>query len=288
MTAPEPAQLLITGANGRVGQLLIGAFDQMTEQVVFAHRSASRLTARHAEIRWAPMDGPEPLVKWVSTNGVPQAMLVLAGSTPSTGENMTINIALAEASLSAARLAGIGRIFLASSSGVYGYGSDTAWAEVDPVDPPSPYGKAKREMELACTGTDVCALRIGNVAGADALLTNLSRPLRLDQFKTGAGPMRSYIGPKTLARVVLALARHSGPLPPILNVGTPTPVDMTDLAAAAELPVVRQPAPETAIERLTLDTTLLEKHVEFGDRDSNAATMVAEWRSCQSYQRPAQ
>ena len=284
MTSDPALPLLIVGARGRVGRLLVPAFDALGVAVALSHRGPE---AARGTLIWNPLEGAAALEAFVAAQGKPLAMLVLAGSTPATGADMAVNISVARACVEAARHVGIGRVLLASSSAVYGRGRAEPWHEDDAVAPPSAYGQAKLEMEETCTGRGVCALRVGNVAGADALLTNTvltnsGRPLVIDQFEDGRGPMRSYIGPQSLARVVLALAQTPDPLPPVLNIGTPTPVDMADLARAADLPFIWRPAPASATARLTLDTGRLETLVRFTDREQTAPDMIAQWRACQT------
>jgi UDP-glucose 4-epimerase len=130
-------------------------------------------------------------------------------------------------------------------------------------------------------GLAVCSLRIGNVAGADALLLNAaaSAPHFIDRFASGGGPVRSYIGPVSLARVIAALA-DAPDLPAVLNVAAPAPVAMADLARAAGGDWRWRPAPEGAVERLTLDCTALTRRVHFAPAESTAQEMVAQWRAC--------
>ncbi|MCB1389639.1 MAG: NAD-dependent epimerase/dehydratase family protein [Rhodobacteraceae bacterium] len=263
------SDLLISGAGGRVGSLLRGP---LAGRAILARRGPG------AALDWDPLAGPGALREWCERHGPPAALLQLARGLPE--DRARDDAAIGRATLEAARAAGIGRVLLASSSAVYGRSRADAWGEDEAVDPPSPYGRSKRAMELACAGPGVCCLRIGNVAGADALLTGTRRPVLLDRFADGAGPARNYIGPGTLARVLLALARAPA-LPPLLNLATPRPVDMADLARAAGLPVEWQPAPEGALARVTLDMRRLESLVAFADTDSDPATMVAEWRAAQ-------
>ncbi|MCB1361458.1 MAG: NAD-dependent epimerase/dehydratase family protein [Rhodobacter sp.] len=269
MSHPPPP-LLIAGANGRVGRLLrragLGAH--------WAQRGPG------ADLDWPVLDGPGPLLDWCARHGRPRALLLLAGVTPGADAVFDRNRALGLAALEAAHRAGIGRVLLASSSAVYGRSNAAPWPEDAACDPPSAYGQAKLAMEQACAAPGVTMLRIGNVAGADALLTNPRRPLLLDRFADGAGPVRSYIGPQSLARVLEALVRAPA-LPPVLNVGAPRPVDMADLAQAAGLPLERRPAPPDAIARLTLATGRLETLVRFADTDSAAPGLIAQWRACQ-------
>jgi len=284
-----PYDLVVAGASGRVGMLLARAWEQSGARVLVQRRSSVALTRSLAELRWAPLEGGGPLRDWVEARSKPRAMLVLAGATPGTGRDLALNRPLAEACLRAAELAGIGRVLVASSSAVYGGGRDRPWCESDPVQPASAYGKAKADMEAACEvwrarGLEVTCLRIGNVAGADALLLNAgsAAPLTIDRFGDGSGPVRSYIGPVSLARVVLALATFAKPLPDVLNIAAPTPVAMADLATAAGLDWRWQPAPSTAVARFTLDCRALAARVPFGDTESTASEIAEQWRECRT------
>ncbi|GAB4264200.1 MAG: NAD(P)-dependent oxidoreductase [Pararhodobacter sp.] len=271
------AELLIVGANSRIGRLLQPVL--AGAPVVASSRTGRVRGGALPAFAWSPLDGPEALLRQVDAGGAPRAMLVLAGTTPSTGTDMTLNVALARACTAAAREAGIRRVLLASSSAVYGAGRAVPWSEDDACAPRGGYGQAKLEAERATAGPGVCALRIGNVAGADALLTNPARPLILDRFDDGGTPMRSYIGPASLARVFRALAVAPA-LPPVLNIGAPTPVSMDALARAADLPVTLREAPPTAIQHLVLDCTRLESLVPFDHSESTPEALVAQWRAC--------
>lgn len=97
------------------------------------------------------------------------------------------------------------------------------------------------------TGTALCILRLGNVAGADMLgsVVASGRRVVLDRFADGQGPVRSYIGPGMLARTVEALARRvrTGEiLPKVLNTAGQAPVAMADILTAAALPFDWRPA----------------------------------------------
>lgn len=285
--------LIVTGASGRVGRLLAAAWADSQASVVLQRRGAEALWAgAHSgalrEMRWAPLEGDAPLRDWCARHGAPRAMLVLAGAVPAGGHDLSLNRALAEACLRAAQAAGIGRVLVASSSAVYGGGRAQPWHESDEVRPMSPYGLAKSLMETACipwraAGLEVCCLRIGNVAGADALLLNADKqPLHIDRFADGSGPLRSYIGPESMARAVLALARLPGPLPDILNFAAPQPVAMPDLAMAAGLDWRWNPAPRSAVARFMLDCRALAALVPFSDTESTAASIVNQWESCRA------
>lgn len=293
-TRQNAIDLIVTGASGRVGRLLTRAWMASGARVALQRRASLALTPSLPELRWAPMEGAAALCDWAAIHGAPRAMLVLAGATPGTGRDLSLNLALAEACLEGARQAGIGRVLVASSSAVYGGGRDAPWHESDPAEPTTPYGLAKLTMEAACMrartqgldtqGLEVCCLRIGNVAGADALLLNaaLDKPLAIDCFADGAGPLRSYIGPHTLARVLLALAVTPASLPQVLNIAAPAPVAMADLASAAGLAWGWQPAPPTAVQRVTLDCRALARLAPFDVTESTAAGIAAQWMDCRN------
>lgn len=271
MTAPP----LILGITGRVGRLIRPA---LPDGVRVAQRGPG------PGLAWDLAAGPRPLLDLAARDGPPAALVVLAGVTPATGADMAANVGLARAALAAARQAGVRRVLLASSSAVYGGPRPEPWREEDPAQPRSAYGAAKLAMEEAArpfrdAGLEVSALRIGNVAGADALLLNAPGPVRIDRFADGGGPVRSYIGPATLARVLTALCGLS--LPPVLNLAAPRPVAMADLARAADLRWSWTPAPPAAAQHFTLACDRLAQAVPFADTDSAPAAMIAQWRACQ-------
>lgn len=278
---------LLTGATGRVGRMLARHWREAPPagaEVLLQSRES-----RPGTVGWDILRQPLP----AAAGGI-SVLIAFAGVTPGPGADPAVNAALAEATLAAAHGAGVRRVLLTSSSAVYGARDGGApFAETDPLAPLNPYGEAKRAMEAAVApwrerGLEVCCLRIGNVAGADALLLNAAKagpegaPLRIDRFASGGGPLRSYVGPATLARIVERLARTGGPLPDVLNIGAPAPVAMADLAAQAHRAGLGpgwdwQPAPASAVERITLDTARLSALYSFGPADSSPAEMVRQW-----------
>ena len=279
--------ILLTGASGRVGRMLCACWTDAVPGLALVPQY--RGTGPPGTVQWDPLEGPGPLLAHVAEAGRPLAIVALAGVTPGPGRDLRLNRTLAEATLDAAVRAGVRRVLLASSSAVYGAGDGTPFAEEAARVPVNAYGAAKQEMEAACApwrarGLDICALRIGNVAGADALLLNVARAgpgaaVVIDQFADGGGPVRSYIGPVTLAAVLATLCRHPGPLPGALNIASPEPVAMMALAGAAGAPIKTRPAPQEAHQRITLDCGRLAGLHRFAPGDSAAAEMVRQWRA---------
>lgn len=236
-------------------------------------------------MQWDILTGPVP--------EIPRKAIVLhlAGVVRGDSAALAANTSLALRVCNAARSAGAKHLFIASSAAVYGRGG-CDHAETDVPYPVSDYGRAKMMMEDAViqwqrgAGPDapgVTCLRIGNVVGADALFgQRVAGPLtRLDQGAGfGAGPIRSYIGPRALGFVLAQLlcrADRGSALPDILNVAAPQPVAMAELLAAAERDFSFEPAGENVIEKVSLSTARLAALVT--ERTQSPAEMIADWQS---------
>ena len=233
---------------------------------------------------WDPREGSAPLRNYMQTHGQFDVILMFGGITPAFGRVMTGNADLAKTVLRACASVGIPRVLMASSSAVYGTTQDTPYTERDTLVPSSDYGRDKIEMEQVCAsfrreGIDICCLRIGNVAGADALLLNAFDPkkklsMTLDKFENDRGPLRTYIGPASLARALETLALHPNSLPETLNIGLPEPVFMDDLLKAAKIPFNFIRAREIAKQYICLDCSVLSSLHEFDAAEKTATSIV--------------
>ena len=276
------------GASGRVGRLIVSAWsnrDSPWRTVPLQYRRPQTLF-HSRNIPWDVADGPDELLKWMDRFGSLETLIVMAGVTPATSSDMTLNTVIAKAYLDAARVAGIKRVLLASSSAVYGFGDGLPMSEAHSCAPVNTYGKSKLDMEAmarnvaADTNLEICCLRIGNIAGADALLLNGSKatpetPLIIDRFPDGAGPLRSYIGPTQAGDILAQLACHQGTLPHVLNLAGTAPIHMEELAIAAALPWRYETAPQTARQLITLDCSVLATLIDMprGTHDAKAITL---------------
>ena len=239
------------------------------------------------DLLWSPLDGPQPLLDWINLHGPIKGMFMFAGVTPGIGVDLTLNIKIAEACLNAATAAGIKHVLIASSSAVYGAGYGVPLIEEAQLAPVNEYGRSKMKMEAACSpfrdaGLSVSCLRIGNVAGADALLRNafpatLDSPVSLDHFSDGHGPVRSYIGPVTLARILESFSLSINELPTTINVSAPQAVTMESLLVAISAPWLPVAAPPSAVQNITLDCTQLSSFHLFEDSASLPQTIVNEY-----------
>lgn len=281
--------IVLVGSTGKLGRLVKSAWCKATT-MPFRPVFQTRQTNSADAFFWQPLEQQSGLESLVRTHGHVDAIISLAGIVPaSSGQPLEMDRRIANAVMAAAAEAGISRVLISSSSAIYGVGRNRGHAEDDDPRPISPYGLSKCETEQDCAtwrqrGLEVCALRIGNVAGADALLTNSARassesPILIDRFADGHGPLRSYIGPRRFADVLLGLATMATPLPSIVNVAAPLPVRMEDLAECAQLPWQWQPAPTTAHQSITLDCALLASLLPNAREPQDPLHIIKDWAS---------
>lgn len=267
-------RILVMGATGRIGTILRAVWP--AGQGVWQARRALR-----GGVVCDPLSEPDALA---STAQGCDAVLCLAGVTPGAaarGADFDANSALALAAVRTGAATGA-RVLLASSAAVYGNRPGLLGEETPPA-PVSDYGRAKVAMERnaaelgARLGVAVTSLRIGNIAGSDAILGGWRPGFALDVFADGTTPRRSYIGPLTLARVLGDLAGATA-LPGVLNVAAPGAVAMGALLEAAGLGWSPRPAPAGAIPAVELDTAALARLVSLDAGCGLPETLVAEWR----------
>ena len=262
---------LILGGSGRVGRMLAALWPRDLAPALWQRRAkADPIFAD--DLIWDILDTPAPdLPRPVC------AVIVLAGVTNGSVQDLLQNTALAEEGCALGTLLGV-RTFLASSQAVYGRKTGVL-AETCAPTPATLYGQAKWDMEQAVGEFNaVTCLRIGNVAGCDGLFKAMARgPTRLDQFCDGAGPRRMMIGPHDLAHVLAALSGSHIALPKVLNVARPGLVALQSLADAAGVVWNWQPAPDTALPVLAMDVSALGAYL--AQPSATAADLVAQARA---------
>lgn len=289
---PEFPRLLVLGGSGRLGGLLRRVWSlpgSAAPQLVWQARRPGDFAAFGGpSVVFDPLAEPGALARAVAAA---EAVLLLAGPTRGTAEALSAHAALAGAVLDCA---GGRPVLLASSAAVYGRPAGRLCHEEDAPAPISDYGRAKAAMEAVAAGRPgAVVLRIGNVAGADALLGQPAPPggRRLQVFADGRAPRRSYIGPQALARALARLVRLAvggttaggaasggAALPGVINLALPGAVGMEALLRAAGEGWQADPAPPEAIAAVEL---AVDRALALGlvpDLPVTAAGLIADLR----------
>ncbi len=264
------ASVLVLGSTGRLGRLLR------------QHWPAA--SAHH--IRWHGRTPPaDPLFDIMADPNATRAaiegadiLVMLAGSTPASHADLEDNVTLTRCVLEAS---GNKPVLIASSAAVYGR---APCVETSTLEPVSDYGRVKQRVEEIALRHPAakCILRIGNVVGADALLSGGREVRRLHVFADGRSPERSYISPAQLAAVMeMLVTRIAGNrvLPEILNIACPRPVFMAELLEAAGLSWTPVPAPPGVIRSVVLNTDRLGALFAFAPDASQPDVLVRDWQA---------
>lgn len=281
MTGTNPPRILLAGASGRLGGFVrIGWRDRPD----FAWLPQSRAPLFENDMKWDPAEGPKPLIREIEKNGPFQAIVVLAGALPGSPASVS-NVGIAHSYLDAAAEASVPRVLLASSSAVYGARHGAPFSEQSPCRPSNEYGHDKFAMEKIALdwrdrGVETCSMRIGNVAGADALLLygRGTETRTIDRFADGRGPVRSWIDGFTLSDAIADLALSPEVLPPAVNVACDPPYAMDELADLAGIPWTSRPAIPSAPHSLAMNNQLLRQFSSSVPQTLSARTLIGRWQ----------
>lgn len=264
--------VLILGSSGKLGKI-VHRYWKSRPDVLWQARQHTPF----CDVQWTPE------VDWTGPPRL-RAIVALWGVVPGKGD-LADNTALALHAARLARLTGATRVIHCSSAAVYAPGPNPRREEE--ADPQNDYGRAKYAMEQALRadalahpdGPAHCALRIGNVAGADSLFASLDQegPVTLDQFPDRHGPRRSYLGHGVMMAALDTLLRcDRAAFPQVINLASDGAVDMADLVRAAGRDLIFRPAGAGAIPALTLDITRLKMLFEPSRADPKG--LIADWR----------
>lgn len=272
----QETMLVVTGANGRVGRLL---------RAVWHVRAAPGL-----RVMWVPRRGKSGPCWDILTGQAPgwpagAVVLHLAGAVAGDTRALERNSAMIAPLLAACRSNRVIGILHASTAAVYAPSGRGAEEEERP-DPQGAYGRAKLAAENALvSGLEagdmaLVRLRIGNIVGADALVgaARAGEKVLLDPVPgRPGGPVRSWLGPVTLARLIAQLARDMGSgeaLPGILNLASDPPLSMASLLDAATIPWTYGPPRAGVIAAATLSLARLAALYDLPP--VSAASLIAE------------
>lgn len=269
------SRILVTGSGGRLGGLLRMARASNPD---LADGFVFQSTKPGADLRWTPEDTDTELPGCAT-------VVALWGQTSGNADTLADNVSLVVLTDRVARACNADRAFHLSSAGIYGPGKTLT--ETCTPDPGNAYARSKLDMERAVAALDStgrlrhCCLRLANVVGADSLAPALrgERPLTLDRFASGDGPLRSYIGATDLLGVLKALSGvEPHLLPDVLNIAGPEPVPMEALARAAGRAVHWVDAPDDAVPEVTMDVSRLQALLPNHVFTNGATALIADWQ----------
>lgn len=283
----------LLGANGKLGSMLAALADEANLGWRTQARSGS------ADIGWSG-SFDDPLIDQVfERGGTLINMIGHVGDDVKTLKSSNINFV--ENLLHAAADKGVAHVVLASSAAVYGAGDHVPLSEDAPFDPKTPYGASKVAMERVAKtfaanrkSPQITVLRIGNVAGADALTTAATRSaakgtaMQSHEFSDGASPTRSYIGPRDMFTVIRDLSVFCDEPLRVINVCHPQIVNVSQILKSYRTHVLTRlrwittPAPEGIPRLVTLSTAKMENYVhlpQYKDPADAFARQVADVRA---------
>ena len=269
---------LVLGATGRIGDVLRMFWG---EAGAIWHTRGAVAGQGPEWVRGDLLRDPEALIR--ASQGA-EAVLCLSGVVNGKGD-VALNVALGQAGVEIGAALGA-PVLLASSAAVYGRAAEHAGGRLrGGLTLAADSGDGRAEAEVEARGADlgrahgvpVTALRIGNLAGLDAILGAWRPGFQLDRFGDGRTPRRSYIGVETLAFVLARLCDQADDLPPVLNVAAPEVIEMGALLDAAGYAWSARPAPPDAIAEVALDVALLQGVCPLPDGAGRPDTLVAEW-----------
>lgn len=210
-------KVLVTGADGFVGQWLVQALLSAGHSVTGAVRDGrpipGRLTTEEvAAVQWVPLDLQDhasidavarEAADWV-VHLAAVASSVEAGRDPA--HAWAVNAAGTARLVESLAGSMTGRVVVVSTSEVYGPGEARLRRETDPVNPLSPYAASKAAAEIA-------ALEAGRRTGLAVMIAR-SFP------HTGPGQTTTYVAPAFLDRIRIAqrtgaVAVKTGNLDPV-------------------------------------------------------------------------
>jgi len=276
---------IVLGAQGKLGTVLSQHAKRAGVPWLFQSRKNG------SDIRWSGhMDdaGSEKVFR-------PKATIInMIGTAQGDAAHLhATNVVFVRALLQRAADAGVKHVMLASSASVYGAGLGRPLAEDTPLAPMSDYARSKVAMEQVAAeigaqhpNLKITVLRIGNVAGSDAMFHHARRHARqntampLHQFANGQWAVRSYIGPADLFYTLRTLTEPDTHTVRTLNIAAQPPVRLDALLKGyrehllPDLHWQNAPAPDGIPPEVILSTARLERYVDLSSVAQSADAMA--------------
>lgn len=197
------------------------------------------------------------------------------------------------------RLADPPKVILVSSGGtVYDPAIPPPHREDSPARPRGAYGRAKLDLERLLHGAALgpgraVVVRVSNAYGpgqpatsGQGVIAHWLRALSAGDPITIFGDpatTRDYVYVDDVAAALVAVHRHPGRLPPVLNVGSGTPTslaalaDLVRTAAGSDAPILREPARGFDVPHSWLDVRLAADMVGWRQGTTLPVGVAAAW-----------
>lgn len=242
--------IFVTGGTGFIGQHVLAALEQAGHRVTaLRHPLNAPVCADHDLLRWLakPMDelgledfGGVDVLLHLASPGVPPRKADWQAL-------MYWNVTVLQQLMAAAHTAGVRRCVVAGSYAEYGRSADTmAFIPADaPLLPTYAYAASKAAASVVAgayaieQNMELCYLRIFSVFGDGQYIENFWPALRQaaldgrDFAMTPGEQVRDYVEVEAVARAFVGAVERTDVqpgLPWVRNVGTGTPVSMTQFA----------------------------------------------------------
>ena len=169
-------------------------------------------------------------------------VVILSGVKSHKEDELILNAAIIKKYLEITANIPLKKIFIASSSSVYGNYKNVPFKESDECRPVTIYGKSKLLMEKVAYGNyqkfeNTHCLRLANFLGGDSLAENYraNKHVKISQYEDKKGPLRTYVSASQILSVLMQLLNTEKKLPFAINVGNATPIYMEELATLAAM-----------------------------------------------------
>lgn len=260
--------ILILGITGKIGKLVFKLLPKEKNlQFFFTHRDIKPKFLNRENVFKCDL-GCSAQVELFSRSleGRIDVVISMTGIKATNVKDYNQNIKLAHSIDKLTTGLGAKKLIYFSSSAVYGKGQ--SHIENGQTKPIGYYGLSKKKSEDILLKKSIgkyCLniLRVANVAGADALLSQMRfnrkivESIKIEVFRNDRGAIRNYIDPVTLVEILIALSKTRKKIPHLLNVGSLKPVDMKELVRVSVFDWIAVSPEISSTQKITINSKKL-------------------------------
>lgn len=288
----DKSNVLILGASSRIAILMRYILESHQKlSITWQSRHLSKDTNKksHQTIALELIDNEKEIINSLNDGKQFKSVVCLAGVRNDKESQHSINIKIAKSALKVADAIGAERLIYFSSSSVYGHGE--CIKEIDKPNPNTAYGMSKLAAEeylySSASSVKVLSLRIGNIICADSITARYiwdEKPtdLHLDIFPDNHSLTRSYIGPTTLANILIELLFYDQALTGPINIASHQAVDLTELLRQVNIPWESVSCRDSRKQRITLSIDKLMEVIPQFRTDDTLDSITSEFNHYKS------